>query len=390
VNWITRVLRVLLALVAIAYLPVVGAGQVTDTGVRARKEAYWINNDQVLFPGFDATRADAATISRSPQSVLYIWDERTRKATAHADIPESDYICYSNGYVSYAVRKEGKRYIREGKLGAETEREWSQPAARSKVDRNEIGCRDFDYSTADKIYPGFLFVPLLDGDGYYGWQKQESNVEALKSLMFYLAAGKGKKPVPLPILGAEKDRISYSEYLRAYVIEYTPSHRNEFSVGKVRILYTTGKVTEFVIPAGPWMQGSVGYVPAKGGIVMSSRAAGLKSRFDRGHAGLYLVRENKVEQLLSGFSGRPAVSPNGCKVAAVFDPMTGPGVRATLQIVDLCKKGKKMAIESSMSIESILDLFASDYSYKKTASSGELLQKYTSSAPGAKTGLLIS
>lgn len=313
------------------------AYEIVDTGIAGRKEAYWIDNGRVLFAGFDLSRTDTTTASRSPQSVIYIWDERTRKATIHADIPEGDYICYSSGYVSYAVVKDGRRYIREGKIGGEIEREWVQRAPGSKVDRNEISCRDFDYATAGDIYPGFLFVPLLDGDGYYGWQKQESHAETVKSSMFYLPAGKGKKPIALPILGAESDRISYSEFRRAYVIEHTPSQRRADSVAKVRVLNRSGKVTESIIPAGPWMRGSMAYAPAKTGMVMSSSALGLKSRSDLGDAGLYLVHEETVKRLVPGFAGRPSVSPDGCKVAAIVDPMKGPGVRATLQIVNLCK-----------------------------------------------------
>jgi hypothetical protein len=70
---------------------------------------------------------------------------------------------------------------------------------------------------------------------------------------------------------------------------------------------------------------------------MASRAAGFKSSSDHGHAGLYLVVKDKPERLISGFPSRPAVSPNGCKVAVVINPMTGPGLKATLRIVDLCK-----------------------------------------------------
>jgi len=312
------------------------AREVIDTGVLGRRDAYWIDNQRVLFPGYDTTRHDPTAFKSPPQSVLYIWDWNTRRTTIHSDIPEGDYVCYRDGFVSYAVRKNGKRHIREGKLGAEIEREWNPPAPGSKIDRNEITCRSFDFSKADKVYPGFLFIPLREKDGYYGWQKKESIVERINSPMFYLPAGKGKKPIALPIRGEERDRISYSEYLGAYVIEYTPSQRKEDSVGKVRILYTDGKVTESIIPAGPWLHGSMAYVPAKAGIVMSSRATGRKSNFDPGHAGIYLVRGSEIERLISGFPSRPAVSPDGCKIAAVVDPLSGPGLKATLRIINLC------------------------------------------------------
>lgn len=314
----------------------VQAREIIDTGVLGRREAYWIDNQRVLFPGYDTTRLDPTAFKSPPQSVLYIWDSDTRQASIHSDIPEGDYVCYSEGFVSYAVRKNGKRYIREGKLGAETEREWIQPPPGSKIDRSEITCKSFDFSMADKVYPGFFFIPLRENDGYYGWQKKESGVERMNPPMFYLPAAKGKKPIAIPITGKERDKISYSEYLGAYVIEYTPSQRNEDSVGKVRILYTNARVTEFIIPSGPWLRGSMAYVPAKAGIVMASRATGRKSDVDPGHAGIYLVHGSKAERLISGFPSRPAVSPDGCKIAGVVDRLSGPGKKATLQIVSLC------------------------------------------------------
>lgn len=336
--------RLILLLAACAASAAHGAAatsyEVMDTGVLGRRDAFWIDNQRVLFPGYDTTRRDPTAFKSPPQSVLYIWEWSTRRTRIHSDIPEGDYVCYRDGFVSYAVRKNGKRYIREGKLGAEIEREWNPPAPGTKIDRNEFTCKDFDLSTTDKVYPGFYFIPLRKGDGYYGWQKKESIVERINSPMFYLPAGKGKKPIALPIGGEERDRISYSEYLGGYVIEYTPSQRKEDSVGKVRVLYTSGKVVESIIPAGPWLRGSMGYVPAKTGVVMSSSASGRRSNFDPGHAGIYLVHDNKVEQLVSGFPSRPAVSPDGCKIAAVVNPLTGPGLKATIRIINLCRQGE--------------------------------------------------
>ena len=316
-----------------------GAYEVIDTQALGRREVYWIDNQRVLFPGYDLTRSITDGAKSSPQSVLYIWDRHTRQATVYADIPEARYVCYSDGFLSYVILKDGKRYLREGKIGAEIERAWNPPAPGSKIDRNELTCRDFDISIMDKVIPDFFFIPLRDGDGYYGWQKRESHIEAINSPIFYLPGGKGKKPIALPIAGGERDRISYSDYLGAYVIEYTPSQRKEDTVGKVRILYTNGKVVESIIPAGPWMRGSMGYVPAKPGIVMSSSATGRQSNFDPGYAGVYLVHGNKAQRLVSGFPSRPAVSPDGCKIAVVVNPLTGPGLKATLRVIDLCKKG---------------------------------------------------
>jgi hypothetical protein len=208
------------------------------------------------------------------------------------------------------------------------------------IDRNHVTCKDFDYSTAGQIYPGYFFIPLRDGDGYYGWSKPQRHADNSHSAMFYLPFGQGKKPVQLPFSSEKLGRVSYSQFLDAYVFEYVPSRRNEDTVGKVWILSTSGDVTESTIPAGKWMRGSLTFVPARNGVIMSSTAAGFTSAEDPGHAGIYLVREDKVVRLLSGFPGVPAVSPNGCKVAVVVDPMTGPAPRATLQIVRLCDGGR--------------------------------------------------
>lgn len=313
------------------------AYEVIDTGILGRREAFWIDNEQVLFPGFDTTRSDATAFKSPPQSVLYIWDWNTRQARIHADIPEARLVCYSDGFISYIILKDGRPYVREGRLGEEADREVRSPAPGIRIDRNEITCKEFDLSIQDKIYPGFWFIPLRDGDGYYGGEKRDSYADAAASLMFYLPSGRGKKPIPLAIPGQERDRISYSQYLGAYVIEYTPSQRKENSIGKVRILYKNGKVTESTIPAGPWMRGSMAYVPVRTGIVMSSSATGRKSNFDPGHAGIYHVHGTEVVRLISGFPSRPAVSSDGCKVASVVNPLTGSGLKATLRVINLCR-----------------------------------------------------
>lgn len=327
------VLRALRLYLAVALFAATGvhAYEVRDTAVPARNEVYWIDNSHVLFPGFERS---AGSASQPLRSALLVWDTDARRLRRYAEIPDGDYVCYSRGYISYAVRRDGKRYVREGRLGKEKEREWR--AATSEL-RNELTCRDMTRADLEKVYPGFLFIPLGDGDGYYGWKKTDSIVEANRSPLYYLPPGKGKKPVALPIPVGEKDRISYSEYLRAYAIEYTPGVRDEHTTGKLRILHRNGTVDEQTIPAGPWLRGSVGYTPAKNGIVLSSPALGLRSESDVGDAGVYLVQGGKVERMVVGFPSRyVAVSPDGCRAAAVVRVQKPKDVKATLRIIDMC------------------------------------------------------
>lgn len=313
--------------------------EIIDTGISARgglvrRNVYWIDNQQVLFPGYDQTRSIATGSGTSPQSVLYIWDIKARQVKLYADIRETDYVCYSNGFVSYAVSREGERYIREGALGAEKERKWNPPVPNAKIDFNELSCKDFDLSGMDKVYPGYWFAPLRDGLGYRGGPKTTVSDQKPTTSWFYLHSGKGKKPIPLPV--SKMDRISYSEYLGAYVIDDIPSQRGKDANGTMWLLYPDGRVTEAIIPAGPWMSGSVGYAPTKEGIIMWSAALGLKSRFDPGNAGIYLVNDHKISHLITGLPGMPAVSPDGCKVAAAVHPRTAVGQKATLRLIILC------------------------------------------------------
>jgi len=314
----------------------VQAYEVIDTGIPGRNEVFWIDNERVLFPGFQIRPKSGERASL--RAVLYVWDLGTKRPRIQAEMPEGGYICYSGGYISYAIHRNGKRFIREGKFGAEKERAWSPPTPGARIDRNQLTCRDMDLADLEKIYPGFFFIPLRDQDGYYGWKKPESTVEATKSPLYYLPSGKGKAPIALPLTVGEKDRVSYSEYLGAYVIEYTPSVRLERTTGKVSILYTTGRVEGHTIPAGPWLRGSVGYTPARPGIVMSSPAVGFRSESDPGDAGVYLVRGMKVDRMIVGFPSRyVAVSPDGCKAAAVVRVQKPADVKATLRIVDICR-----------------------------------------------------
>jgi hypothetical protein len=325
--------------VAVFLTPIsVQAYEVVDTGVSGRNEVYWIDNARVLFPGYEKSSATAERTS--VRSVLYVLDLGTKRPTVHSEIPEGGYVCYASGHVRYAVSKDGKRYMREGKFGAEIERELAPSPPGSKIDRNEFTCKDVDLSTADKMYPGFLFIPLRDGHGYYGWQKEESSAKGADASMFFLPAGMRTRPIALPIKSSEKRRMSYSEYMGAYVIERSELTRKDVDgrpSGKVWLLFPTGKVSEAEMPNGPWLRATWGYAPTRKGWSVSSRATGVKSNFDPGDAGIYLVNGNVAKRLVVGFPSTPAVSPDGCKIAAVVNPLIGPGLRATLRIIDLCK-----------------------------------------------------
>src|SRR6185503_21310820 len=140
-----------------------------NSGIAGRGEIFWLDNDRVLLAGYGEQQGKA---------YLYVWDSSKRKASIHSEIPATDYVCFSDGLISYAVQRDGKRYIREGILGKETERIWSPRLPGSKVDRNEFTCKDFDYSNVDKLVAGFNFFPLRDGDGYWGARSSESTAHA--------------------------------------------------------------------------------------------------------------------------------------------------------------------------------------------------------------------
>jgi hypothetical protein len=160
-------LAVAAALVASAYAQ---AYELVDTQILGRDDVYWIDNSRVLFPGFaNSSRTGQGS---SSQSVLYVWDVNTKRLTTHDEIAQSGHVCYASGYVRYSVERNGRPYFREGRLGAEVEREALAPASGSRIDRNEFTCREMDLSAAEKLYPGFVFIPLRDGHGHYGWQRK--------------------------------------------------------------------------------------------------------------------------------------------------------------------------------------------------------------------------
>ena len=313
--------------------------EVIDTGILGRDEIYWIDNAHVLFPGF--RRSEEAKGRESPtRAVLYVWDVGNRHARVHAEIPETDYVCFADGYVSYAIRRNGRRHIREGKLGSEIEREWDPSSPRRKIERNPFTCQDMDLTKADEVYKGFLFLPLRRGDGYYGWKKTKSAAEADASPMYFLRQGGGEKPAALPFTDVEKRRITYSEYEGAYVVERSELTRRNADTapgGKAWLVFPTGKVTDVQIKDGPWLRATWGYAPTRKGWVIASRSTGRRSQSGPGDAGIYLLSEGSSERLIAGFPSAPALSPDGCRIAAIVNPLTGPGLKATLRVVNLCR-----------------------------------------------------
>ena len=87
----------LLARVALVVALVVSestlAYEVIDTGVPGRNQVFWLDNNRVLFPGFQ--KGDQPGRLRS---VLYVWDFNTKRITVHAEISEGKVVCFSGGY----------------------------------------------------------------------------------------------------------------------------------------------------------------------------------------------------------------------------------------------------------------------------------------------------
>jgi hypothetical protein len=97
------------------------------------------------------------------------------------------------------------------------------------------------------------------------------------------------------------------------------------------LMSPAGVVTELPVPNRDWLAVGKGFVYTRPGLVLWSDAT---APGGLGHAGLYLVSDDTLRQLVRGYLWAIGVSPDGCTLAAALKKdITNV---APLRAIDLC------------------------------------------------------
>ena len=290
---------------------------------------FWIDESRVLFraiaPGSPLTHGDR-TYAR------YVWNVSTGRVTATYGPTERPSWCFSGGYSTYVVQVGTEFVMYAGQLGSEVEilRYATVTPNEERPHSNEFDCRppqpgkpDFDPRKGRR---------LAGNDGYIG-RVPQSGPSSSQQLAFY--KGDSPDPQPLPVRGNEYQKLTYSRYLGAYLLQTdsrSPAGQREIHAW---LLFPDGRLERTTVPDGPWTSASLGFSYGTAGLLMFSHA------LSSGNAGLYLIRGGNIKRIVAGYleAAGMEVADNGCRVALTLSHLPRESQYLhRLYVVDLCTR----------------------------------------------------
>ena len=312
--------------------------QVKDSGLLGRSgkphDLYWLDSDRIIVIASKSGEMRVEKGNQFSRDDLFVWNVITDEVRREDTLSWGSELCVAPRYLSYLFERDGVRYIRFGKFQLTHEVEFDEQAiADGILALSRVSCKEYNPKWLVKRY-GRWAIPLME-PGEYLDRTQGHFVEPMR----YFPAD-GAESIPLPNI-PNRNVIRtprYSEYLNKYVFNELLTHFAESSRQRAWLLDRQGRVQEITLPSGPWMAGSIDALPAKSGWVFTSTAIAIGRRVDA--AGIYLLRNQQVIRLISGYPHAFAVSPDGCKVAVALDRDSERMSRATIQMINLCSNGE--------------------------------------------------
>ncbi len=285
----------------------------------------WIDNETVLFTG-------AKNHPTNPQAVagpsaLHRWDVKTGEVTEMMKVGNAPDVCYDRDFLYVAFNRGDDRVIRQGPIGKQEEVVFKRRTENPfKGYFNRYNCRFREVPSATQADHGVVTV-LRDDHGFIEGERPS---EPFPQRKYFLVRSSGERiQIPLPC-GAGRPR--YSEFRQAYVYQDGSSFSSRDIERRVCVVGVDGIVTNYKLPKGVWLQGTVYGMPVKDAILMISLSTLVKAE------GAYLVRGDSVERVVKGYVSIFAVGPDGCKVALNINPAEGMGAR--LALMNVCKGEK--------------------------------------------------
>ncbi|HJT21644.1 MAG TPA: hypothetical protein VJ746_14295 [Nitrospira sp.] len=294
----------------------------------------WLDNSRVLFSGHSKEEGPPTGLAHR----YYVWDIDRATLTREAHFDEASRPCVHGDYLMYSVQTpDGKRKKRLAFFKG-------QPVEVSQEEGiwfNPISCRPSATQPPPWIVNGHTTtskIPLLEEHGYIdrGTDGQDQIEEF--PLLYYRSGV--ARPISLGLTSRHTEpHVSYMPFFDAYLIE---GARGRLTAPPLWLLHPDGKVEQIFSPEGKaWATQTWQWVVVtKRGLVFGK----VTYRGDQVRdSGLYLWESGTLTKLLSGVvSGGAAVSPDGCKLAYIFNRIERPLPSEELfrlQIVDLCQGG---------------------------------------------------
>jgi len=313
-----------------------GKYQVKDSGIIARsqrsRELYWLDDQTVVAIGFLSKNTSTKVTAGDSKFGLLVWNTVSDRVTVQSGLGAISSLCVAPGYVRHQVQRDGTQFVRYGVIGRTREKVLDVQAMKDGILAvSPVSCREYNPKLLRQRY-GRWSLPLLAPGEYLD---QAAPYDG--SSMRYFPED-GSTPVHLDEIPKRAiDPIPrYSSYLDSYLFAELRQRVATDVVQRFWILDRRGRVSEFTIPAGPWMTGATDALPAKSAWALISKAIELEG--GHGAAGLYVARRGEVERVIIGYPHALAVAPSGCGVAVAIDVrVRAQNSSPTIMAIDLCK-----------------------------------------------------
>jgi hypothetical protein len=265
----------------------------------------WIDDDTLIFGGYINPKE-----SDDAPTPMYIWKISINEMKLLVE--DGFGICkFGQDFYSYFVRRNGKRYWREGKLDGMKESEFDVKTSYDKYRCRAVPRDQSPYK--EKIWE-LEYGGRITGFGI---------PEAVKDhVQFQPTASDRFVPLPFSWRDARGGYPKFSEYLNAYVVEGDYANPNSPNIGRAWVIWLDGKSETIQMPRGPWGETLPRFFPVKVGWLVQ-----LSNR------GLYLVQGNRVTKLAGGDPKGTVISPTGCWAASRFHQSGG-----NLWVIDFCNQ----------------------------------------------------
>jgi len=311
--------------------------RIIDTGYTGRGWV-WYSDRQLLLNGSPNASAEAMRSDPTSGDRFFLLDTSGMKGLEIGLRPLI--ACVDADRIRYVLQSEGPKWVQtrfEGRPGeAKAVEAGILMGPDDKIDW--FGCRPKPDLTQLKPPAGWVIRDALrEGDGYLVRQEVKTDAE------FYNASigwwpGPGHRVIDLEVRSRNiyLPNVRYLPWSKSYAVSLGDDDGSINRPRRMWLLSTNPTaVTSLVIPPGQvhnWGDN----IPLKTGILISSGATSIP-RPGRVGGGAYFFANGKAILLLGGNVGRLPVSPDGCRAAVAYDPLTTeitPPPR--LLIIDFC------------------------------------------------------
>lgn len=314
---------------------------VIDTGIPAAAEGTfaWIDDDTVLFAGYEALEPDKGYRGRT-RLALTKW-RMGGEVVFLAGLKYSRF-CYGAGRISRfaEILADGRRMFFRGPRGQERR----QSTRGDEQDAKSILFNDFicDFVPRPARLRQGIVYPLRPGDGYL---ELRGKYEDGGGAVLHPPGGKPEIQLPVPSDHIDMTCGAYHPWKGAYFLNDCRG-TDDNMVGECPAawwLWPDGQTEKVCVPANMIL---VRVWPTRAGLVIAHDDHDLKGRI--GDTGLYLIAKGRRVKILRGWVEGGAVSPDGCRFVFEHTPTSGSRYAdgqwwlGTAKVIDFCKHGDRM------------------------------------------------